>query len=186
LSYAGGAALGSSKCHANYKVWNGGRFHPQNWFPRQRPFSDPKNNFRFFIYGQSPTKRANFVKIGPVNVEIIGLTEIIKNNSKNKPSSSEWAKNEIVRVFSTDRQKSKSIMCVYSVFMLKRVYLLLACTRTFIARRYASAVFAVVMYVFVRSPVFLFAKSRYRIKTTGQIELAFDASWLDARSLLHV
>ena len=53
------------------------------------PLVIQKNNFRSFIYGQSPTKRANFVKIGPVNVEIIGLTEIIKNNSKNKPSSSE-------------------------------------------------------------------------------------------------
>ena len=30
----------------------------------------------FFIYGQSSTIRANFVNIGPVDVEIIGLTEI--------------------------------------------------------------------------------------------------------------
>jgi len=35
-----------------------------------------KNNFRLFIYGQSSTNHANFVKIGPVDVEIIGLTEI--------------------------------------------------------------------------------------------------------------
>jgi len=35
-----------------------------------------KNNFRSFIYGQSYTNPANFVKIGPVDVEIIGLTEI--------------------------------------------------------------------------------------------------------------
>jgi len=31
-----------------------------------------------FIYGQSSTDLANFVKIGPVDVEIIGLTEITK------------------------------------------------------------------------------------------------------------
>jgi len=32
-----------------------------------------------FTYGQSSTKPANFVKIGLVDVEIIGLTEITKN-----------------------------------------------------------------------------------------------------------
>ena len=35
-----------------------------------------KNNFRSFIYGRSSSNPANFVKIGPVDVEIIGLTEI--------------------------------------------------------------------------------------------------------------
>jgi len=35
-----------------------------------------------FIYGQSSTNSANFVKIGSVDVDIIGLTEITKNNSK--------------------------------------------------------------------------------------------------------
>jgi len=35
-----------------------------------------KNNVRPFIYGQSSHNSANFVKIGPVDVEIIGLTEI--------------------------------------------------------------------------------------------------------------
>jgi len=34
---------------------------------------------RSFIYGQSSTILANFLKIGPVDVEIIGLTEISKN-----------------------------------------------------------------------------------------------------------
>jgi len=38
---------------------------------------DRKNNVRPFIYGQSSHNSANFVKIGPVDVEIIGLTEII-------------------------------------------------------------------------------------------------------------
>ena len=32
-----------------------------------------------FIYGQSSTIPADFVKIGPVDVEIIALTEITKN-----------------------------------------------------------------------------------------------------------
>jgi len=39
---------------------------------------DRKNSFRSFIYSQSSTIPANLVKIGPVDVEIIGLTEIIK------------------------------------------------------------------------------------------------------------
>jgi len=38
--------------------------------------SDRENNFRSFIYGQSSTNPANFVKTGLVDVEIIGLTEI--------------------------------------------------------------------------------------------------------------
>jgi len=49
--------------------------------------SDRKNNFRSFIYGQSSTNPTNFAKIGPVDVEIIGMTEITKiflNNGKNK------------------------------------------------------------------------------------------------------
>jgi len=59
-------------------------FCPQNWLPRQRPLRDRKK-FRSFICGQSSTNRANFVKIGLEDVEIIGLTEITKvflNNSK--------------------------------------------------------------------------------------------------------
>jgi len=51
-----------------------------------------KNNFRSFIYGQSSTNPANFMEIGPVDVEIIGLkevTKILKNktSAKHKPSS---------------------------------------------------------------------------------------------------
>jgi len=37
-----------------------------------------KNNFRPSIYGQSSTIPANFVKIGLVDVEIIGVKEITK------------------------------------------------------------------------------------------------------------
>jgi len=40
-----------------------------------------KNNFRSFIYAQRSTNPANFVKIGPVDVEVIGLREITENNS---------------------------------------------------------------------------------------------------------
>jgi len=38
-----------------------------------------KNTSSSFIYGQSSTNPANFVKIGLIDVEIIGLTEIAKN-----------------------------------------------------------------------------------------------------------
>ena len=34
-----------------------------------------KNNFRSFIHGQSSTNPANLVKIGPVDVEVIGLAD---------------------------------------------------------------------------------------------------------------
>jgi len=38
-----------------------------------------KNNFSSFIYGQSSTSPANFVKIRLVDIEISGLKEITKN-----------------------------------------------------------------------------------------------------------
>ena len=37
---------------------------------------ESKKITRSFIYGQNFTNPANFVKIGPVDVEIVGLTEI--------------------------------------------------------------------------------------------------------------
>ena len=40
---------------------------------------DRKNDLRLFIYGQSFASPANFVKIGVVDDELIGLTEITKN-----------------------------------------------------------------------------------------------------------
>jgi len=46
------------------------------------PLRIEKNTFSSFIYSQSSTKPANFVKIGPIDVEIIGLTEITKNVNK--------------------------------------------------------------------------------------------------------
>jgi len=50
----------------------------------QRDTVIEKNNFRSFIYSQSSINPANFVKIGPVDVETIGLTEITKNIKKIK------------------------------------------------------------------------------------------------------
>jgi len=85
-------------------------------------YRDRKNNFKSFIYGQSSTNIANFVKIGPVDVEIICLTEIIKNiflkttAIKHKPSSSDWAKNEIVRV-SVLTDKSRKALFVFTVYV---------------------------------------------------------------------
>jgi len=38
-----------------------------------------KSNFGSFTYGQSSTNPADFVKIRPVDVEIIGRTEITQN-----------------------------------------------------------------------------------------------------------
>jgi len=60
---------------------------------------DRKTELRSFIYGQSFTNPANFVKIGPVDVEIIGLIEITENTKKINGSSfgyleAGWAKKE--------------------------------------------------------------------------------------------
>jgi len=40
---------------------------------------DRKTNLISIIYSHSSTNPDNFAKIGPVDVEIIGLTEIVKN-----------------------------------------------------------------------------------------------------------
>jgi len=50
-----------------------------------------KNNFRSLIYGQSSTIPANFVKIGLVDVEIIGLKKITKNIIKKHQQNIEAA-----------------------------------------------------------------------------------------------
>jgi len=47
-----------------------------------------------FIHSQSSTNPANFAKMGPVDVGIIGLTEITKNILKHQNlrfAKSEWA-----------------------------------------------------------------------------------------------
>jgi len=43
----------------------------------KRPLRDRRINFRLFIYSHSSTNPVNFAKIGPVDFEIIGLTEIV-------------------------------------------------------------------------------------------------------------
>jgi len=54
----------------------------KNWLPWQRPLRDQKTNYRSFIYSQSSINPVNLAKIGLVDVEIIGLTEIIKDKEK--------------------------------------------------------------------------------------------------------
>jgi len=55
----------------------------KHWLPWQRPLKNKKNNFIFIIYSNSSTNPANLAKIGPANGEIIGLTELVKNEHKN-------------------------------------------------------------------------------------------------------
>ena len=61
------------ECHSNYKVRQRGRFCPQKPVATATSLEGSKNSFRSFIYGLRSTSSANFVKIGPVDVEIIGL-----------------------------------------------------------------------------------------------------------------
>jgi len=46
-----------------------------------------KTNFRLIMYSHSSTKSENFAKIGPVDVEIIGLSGIVKNKEIIRNSS---------------------------------------------------------------------------------------------------
>jgi len=54
-----------------------------NWLPWQRPLKERKIT-RLFIHEQISTNPANFVKIGLVDVEIIGLKEITKRYIKTR------------------------------------------------------------------------------------------------------
>jgi len=60
---AGGAAL------AIVVELQGGRFCPQNWLPGQRPLRDRKKTLQIVHLRQRFTNTANFVKIGPVDVD---------------------------------------------------------------------------------------------------------------------
>jgi len=86
LSYAGGAALANA-------VRNTRRVLEVDFALATATSLEgsKKKITRSFIYGQSSTSPANFVKIGQVDVEIIGLTEITKifslKKQQNKPSS---------------------------------------------------------------------------------------------------
>jgi len=70
LSYAGGAALANvvrtTRCVLEVE------FAHKICCPGNIPWGIEKNDFRSFIYSQSSTNAANFVKIGPVDVELIG------------------------------------------------------------------------------------------------------------------
>jgi len=57
---------------------------------RQRPLKNRKTDFSSFIYGQSSTNPANFVKIGLIEVEIFGLTEITKKINKIKQTCAKY------------------------------------------------------------------------------------------------
>jgi len=61
---------------------------PKNWLPRQHSSKNRKTNFRLIIYGRSSTNPANLAKIGQVDVEIIGLKEILKMDKQNVGQSS--------------------------------------------------------------------------------------------------
>jgi len=60
----------------------------KNWLPRQRPLRDRNIDNRPFIGSHSSTNPANLVKIGPVDVEIVSLTEIGKNKYETR---AEWS-----------------------------------------------------------------------------------------------
>ena len=60
----------------------------KNWLPRQRPLRDRNIDNRPFIGSHSSTNSANLVKIGPVDVEIVSLTEIGKNKYETR---AEWS-----------------------------------------------------------------------------------------------
>jgi len=50
----------------------------KSWLPWQHPLRDLKGNFRQIIYSHRSAKPDNLAKIGLVDFEIIGLTEIVK------------------------------------------------------------------------------------------------------------
>ena len=68
----------STEWHVNPVLWIKAKKADKNWLPQQHPSRDQKTNFRSFVHSPSSTNPANWVKIGPVDVEIIRLTEIVK------------------------------------------------------------------------------------------------------------
>jgi len=51
----------------------------KKWLPWLRLFTDRKINFNLIIYSRICINPENLAKIGPVDLEIIGLTKIVKN-----------------------------------------------------------------------------------------------------------
>jgi len=48
----------------------------------QRPLTDRKTTVRLIVYSLSSTNPDNVTKIGPVDFEIIGLTEVVTNKDE--------------------------------------------------------------------------------------------------------
>ena len=123
----------------------GGRFCPQNWLPRQRPLRDRKY-FRSFIHGQSSTNPAYFVKVGLVDIEIIGLTEVTdiflkikRTAAKHEPLAS-GAGGQIIKIFfqSGGHAQAPSIVTVRTYDDATRFYYCLrfvCCSSVYIGRR---------------------------------------------------
>jgi len=53
--------------------------HPYKLVATAIPLRDRKTNFRLITRSHSSINQENFVKIGPVDFDIIGLTGIVKN-----------------------------------------------------------------------------------------------------------
>jgi len=49
------------------------------WLPWQRCMMDRKTNFRLIVFSRSSTKSKTLAKISPVDVKMLGLTQIVKN-----------------------------------------------------------------------------------------------------------
>ena len=76
LSYAGGAALANVMRTIQGVDWKSTL--PTKLVATATSLEGSKKPSDSFIYGQRSTNPENFVKIGPVDVDIIGLTEITK------------------------------------------------------------------------------------------------------------
>ena len=69
-----------SECRANPIVWIRLRFGPQNWLPAQCPLRDRKQTSDLSSTDTLQSLR-NLGKICPVDVQIIGLIEIVKKET---------------------------------------------------------------------------------------------------------
>ena len=61
--------------------------HKTGYLPWQRPSRDQKTNLKSFICSHSYTNSKNLVKIGPGDVDISSLTEIVKNKNEKQRHS---------------------------------------------------------------------------------------------------
>jgi len=54
----------------------------KDWLPWQQPLRGRKANFGSITYNHSSIESGNLAKIGPLDVEITGLTEIVENKKQ--------------------------------------------------------------------------------------------------------